>query len=85
MHSRKLSVDGPRLVPALTPQPLPMPLERWIEAWERLGQAMEQLALLAARERAKRDSGSLGVLSIFFLGGAQERAQRARLAPRLRR
>jgi hypothetical protein len=53
MHPRKLFVDGPRLVPALTPQPLPMPLERWIEAWERPGQAMEQLALLAARERAQ--------------------------------
>ena len=52
MHPRKLFVDGPRLVPALTPQPLPMPLERWIEAWERLGQAMEQLALLAARDRS---------------------------------
>ena len=53
MHPRKLSVDGPRLVPALTPQPLPMPLERWIEEVERLCQAMEQLALLAARERAQ--------------------------------
>jgi len=53
MHPRKLSVDGPRLVPVLMPQPLPMPLARWCEEVERLRRAMEQLALLAARERTE--------------------------------
>jgi hypothetical protein len=57
MHSRKFSVDGPRLVPALMPQPLPMPLERWCEEVERLCLAMEQIALLAARERASAIAG----------------------------
>jgi hypothetical protein len=46
----KLSVEGPRLVPVLAPQPLPMPLEKWCEELERLGRAMEMIALLAEQD-----------------------------------
>jgi hypothetical protein len=49
MHSRKLSVEGPRLIPVLVPQPLPMPADKWFEEAERLCLAMEQIALLRER------------------------------------
>jgi hypothetical protein len=48
---QKLSVNGPRMVPALAPQPLPMLMDRWFEELETLSRVREQIALLAAQER----------------------------------
>jgi hypothetical protein len=59
MHPRKLSVEGPRLVPALTPQPLPMPLAEWFEAALRLARVVEQIALLTERDLKRPSAQSL--------------------------
>ena len=53
MPRPRTPVEGPRLVPVLAPQPLPMPLEKWCEELERLGRAMEMIAVLAARDEAR--------------------------------
>ena len=50
---RKLSVEGPRLVPVATPQPLPMRAAEWFEAALALARVVDQIALLAAHDRKR--------------------------------
>jgi hypothetical protein len=56
MRPQKLSVAGPRLIPALAPQPLPMPMDRWFDEMETLSRVKEQIALLAEQDLKRPSS-----------------------------